>query len=34
VSLCKTLAHIPDWPGLQTLVRVESQRQFKKGGHL
>jgi predicted transposase YbfD/YdcC len=33
VSLCKTLAHIPDWPGLQTLVRVESQRQFKKGGH-
>lgn len=33
VSLCTTLEHIPDWPGLQTLIRVASQRQFKKGGH-
>ena len=33
VSLCTTLDNIPDWPGLQTLIRVESQRQFKKGGH-
>ena len=32
VSLCTALEHIPDWPGLQTLIRVESQRQFKKGG--
>ena len=32
VSLCTTLGDIPDWPGLQTLIRVESQRQFKKGG--
>jgi len=33
VSLCTTLEHIPDWPGLQTLIRVESRRQFQKGGH-
>ncbi|PSN18915.1 hypothetical protein C7271_10045 [filamentous cyanobacterium CCP5] len=33
VSLCTTLDNIPAWPGLQTLIRVESQRQFKKGGH-
>lgn len=33
VSLCTNLEHIPEWPGLQTLIRVESQRQFKKGGH-
>jgi len=33
VSLCTTLEHIPAWPGLQTLIRVESQRQFKQGGH-
>ena len=32
VSLCTTLQDIPDWPGLQTLIRVESRRQFKKGG--
>ncbi len=32
VSRCTTLDNIPDWPGLQTLIRVESQRQFKKGG--
>ena len=33
VSLCTTLDNIPEWPGLQTLIRVESQRQFKKGGY-
>jgi predicted transposase YbfD/YdcC len=33
VSLCTTLDNIPDWPGLQTVIRVESQRQFKKGGY-
>lgn len=32
VSLCTTLENIPEWPGLQTLIRVESQRRFKKGG--
>lgn len=33
VSLCTTLDNVPAWPGLQTLIRVESQRQFKQGGH-
>ncbi len=33
VSLCTTLEQIPAWPGLQALIRVESQRQLKKGGH-
>ncbi len=33
VSLCTTLDNIPAWPGLQTLIRVESQRQYQKGGH-
>lgn len=33
VSCCTTLANIPAWPGLQTLLRVDSQRQFKRGGH-
>jgi len=28
-----TLDNIPDWPGLKILIRVGSQRQFKKGGH-
>lgn len=32
VSRCSSLEQIPDWPGLQTLIRVESQRQLKKGG--
>jgi len=32
VSLCTTLEHIKPWPGLKTLVRVESERQFKHGG--
>lgn len=32
ISLCTTLENIPPWPGLQTLIRVESQRQFKRGG--
>lgn len=32
VSLCTTLDNIPEWPGLQTLIRVESQRRFKMGG--
>ena len=34
VSLCTTLDDIKAWPGLKTLVRVESQRHFKKGGQL
>lgn len=34
VSLCTTLDHIKPWPGLKTLIRVESQRQFKYGGQL
>ena len=33
VSLCTTLDTLPDWPGLRTVIRVESQRQFKVGGH-
>jgi predicted transposase YbfD/YdcC len=33
VSLCTTLNNIPDWPRLQTVIRVESQGQFKKGRH-
>lgn len=33
VSLCTNLDNIPPWPGLQTLIRVESKRQYKKGGH-
>jgi hypothetical protein len=28
-SLCTTLDNIKPWPGLKTLVRVESERQFK-----
>jgi len=32
VCVCTILDNIPDWPGLHTLIRVESQRQFKKGG--
>lgn len=31
VSLCTQLEHILPWPGLKTLIRVESVRQFKKG---
>jgi len=34
ISLCTTLDNIKPWPGLKTLVRVESERQFKYGGHL
>jgi predicted transposase YbfD/YdcC len=34
VSLCTTLDNIPNWPGLQTLIQVESERRFKKGGQL
>jgi len=34
VSLCTNLEHIKPWPGLKTLVRVESERQFKSGGQL
>jgi predicted transposase YbfD/YdcC len=31
VSICTQLDGIPPWPGLQTLIRVESARRFKKG---
>ncbi|NJL00549.1 MAG: ISAs1 family transposase [Spirulinaceae cyanobacterium SM2_1_0] len=34
VSICTTLDNIKPWLGLKTLVRVESERQFKKGGQL
>jgi len=34
VSICTTLDGIKPWPGLKTLIRVESERQFKKGGQL
>jgi len=34
VSICTTLDDIKPWPGLKTLIRVESERQFKKGGQL
>jgi predicted transposase YbfD/YdcC len=34
ISLCTTLEHIQPWPGLKTLIRVESERQFKYGGQL
>lgn len=33
VSICTQLENIKPWPGLKTLIRVESQRQLKKGGH-
>jgi predicted transposase YbfD/YdcC len=33
VSICTQLDGVKPWPGLQTLIRVESERQFKKGGH-
>ncbi len=33
VSLCHQLEHIPSWPGLKTLIRVERERRFKVGGH-
>lgn len=32
VSLCTQLDGIPAWPGLTTLIQVERQRRFKKGG--
>ncbi|MBE9119225.1 ISAs1 family transposase [Lusitaniella coriacea LEGE 07157] len=32
VSLCTTLENIPAWPGLESLIQVESQRHFLKGG--
>ena len=34
VSICTDLDGIKPWPGLKTLIRVESERQFKKGGQL
>ena len=34
ISLCTPLDNIKPWPGLKTLVRVESERQFKSGGQL
>jgi predicted transposase YbfD/YdcC len=34
VSICTQLDDIKPWPGLQTLIRVDSQRQLKKGGQL
>lgn len=34
VSICTQLDGIKTWPGLQTVIRVDSERQFKKGGQL
>lgn len=34
VSICTQLDNIKPWPGLKTLIRVESHRQFKKGRQL
>ncbi|NJK64076.1 MAG: ISAs1 family transposase [Synechococcaceae cyanobacterium SM2_3_1] len=34
ISLCTTLDDIKPWPGLKTLIRVESERQFNYGGQL
>lgn len=31
VSICQTLEGIRPWPGLRTLIRVESERQLIKG---
>lgn len=33
VSLCTQLDNIKPWPGLHALIRVESERRFKIGGH-
>ncbi len=33
VSICQQLENIKAWPGLKTLIRVESERRFKIGGH-
>ncbi|PZO12644.1 MAG: ISAs1 family transposase [Leptolyngbya foveolarum] len=33
VSICHCLDNIKSWPGLKTLIRVESERRFKIGGH-
>lgn len=32
VSICTNLKEIKPWPGLKVLIRVESERRFKKGG--
>ena len=32
ISLCTTLEGIKPWPGLKTIIRVESERHFQKGG--
>ena len=32
VTICQTVSGIRHWPGLQTLIRVESERQLTKGG--
>lgn len=34
MSICTQLDGIKPWPGLQTLIRVDSQRQLKKGRQL
>ena len=34
VSLSQQLENIKPWPGLKTLIRVESERRFKVGGHV
>lgn len=34
VSICQTLDGVRQWPGLQTLIRVESERQVSIGGQI
>ncbi len=32
LSICQNPSGVRQWPGLQTLIRVESERQLTKGG--
>jgi predicted transposase YbfD/YdcC len=34
VSICQTLDGISSWPGLKTLIRVESERQLIRHNHI
>jgi len=32
VSISRDLTEIPDWPGLKTLIEVQSERRYRRGG--
>ena len=32
VSISRDLKEIPDWPGLKTLIQVQSERRYRRGG--